>query len=265
VLHVVPPKRWLIGLWRVDLKTVSAVHRRAGVALKHLAETLDPSRRIAVSTGLVAGAASVEIARAARGFRADLLVIGARGEHEVRLHEPTLGGTAIKLLSTTSVPLLLVRTAAAAAPSSILAAVDFSPVSKAVLTWAQRSVVEEGQVDAFHAYEAPFAARLDAYGIAKDSIDLYSDEEHKQRERELDALIAVIRGAATVRRIVKGGDPIDRLFEHIRQLEPSLIVLGKHASRRGRRPAKWSGSVSRHTAFFAPTNVLIVPPSSARR
>ncbi|MEP7244053.1 MAG: universal stress protein [Gammaproteobacteria bacterium] len=64
-----------------------------------------------------------------------------------------------------------------------------------------------------------------------------------------------------MRRIVVRGDPIDRLFEHIRQLEPHLIVLGKHASRRGSRPANWSGSVSRHTALFAPVSVLIVPPS----
>jgi nucleotide-binding universal stress UspA family protein len=261
VVHVVPPKRSLIGLWAVDLTTVSAVHHRAGAALKRLAEGLDPARQIEISTGLVAGAASMQIARAARDFRADLLVMGARGEQEVGLRELTLGGTAIKLLSTTSVPLLLVRTAAAEAPAWVLAAVDFSPVSKSVLTWARRCIVANGRIDVFHAYEAPFAARLDAYGISRESIDLYSDEEQKQRERELDSLIAATGGDVTVRPIVERGVSFARLIERIRQLDPDLVVVGKHASRR--RPADWAGSVSRHTAFFSPSSVLIVPPSPA--
>jgi universal stress protein E len=262
VLHVVPPKRWLIGVWRTDHSTVSAAHRHAGAALKRVAEKLDPSRQLDLSTGLISGAASVTIARAARDFRADLLVVGARGEHEVRLGLPTLGGTALKLLSATSVPLLVVRTPAAEAPGSVLAAVDLSPVSKSVLTWAHASAGERG-ITVFHAYEAPFASRLNAYGIAKESIDLYSDEEQGQRERELDSLIAQVFKEGAVRRIVARGDPIDHLFEHIRHLEPGLIVLGKHSPRLGTRAARGAGSVSRHTALFAPTNVLIVPPTSS--
>jgi universal stress protein E len=263
VLHVVPPKRWLIGLWRTDLTIVAAAHRHAGAALKHVAETLDPSRQIDLSTGLVSGAASVEIARAAQDFRADLVVVGARGEHEVRPGHLTLGGTALKLLSATSVPLLLVRTATTEAPGCVLAAVDLSPVSKHVLTWAHTSGGERSMT-VFHAYEAPFASRLNAYGIANESIDLYSDEEQKRRERELDSLIAQVFKQGAVRRIVARGDPIDHLFEHVRHLEPGLIVLGKHSRRPGTRAARGAGSVSRHMALFASTNVLIVPTISSR-
>jgi len=198
--------------------------------------------------------------QAARGFGADLLIVGTRGEHEVRRTELTLGGTALKLLSRTSLPLLLVRSTAAAAPQSVVAAMDLSPVSRAVIDWACASIATGGRVMAYHAYEAPFAARLDAYGIARDSINLYSAEEQQRRERELDTLLGPAPDNVTVRRVVERGNPIDGLMERIRELEPDLVAMGKHVRRRERRPAGWPGSVSRHMALFAPTNVLIVPP-----
>lgn len=259
IVHIVPPKRRLTGLWRADRATVSAAYQRANAALKRLAETQDPSRQIELSTGLVSGAASVEVARAARGFGADLLVVGALGEHEVRQQQLTLGGTALKLLSTTPVPLLLVRKVSER-PGSVLAGVDLSPISTDVLAWAR--VMAEGEaVTLFHAYDVPFTVRLEAYGVSKESIDLYSDEEQSRRERELNSLIALPGGAGSVRSIVERGDPIDGLFRHIEELEPSLIALGKHEKRRSLRTPR-TGSVSRHVAMFAPTNVLIVTTHS---
>jgi len=258
VVHVVPPRRWLMGLGRKDLSTLSHVHRRASAALKRLAEKLDPSRQNELSTGLVSGAASVAIERAADDFDADLLVIGARGEHQVRGRKLTLGGTALKLLSTTSIPLLVVRKTGQRA-RSILAAVDLTPVSKDVLHWARTSAAEGEKLIVFHAYGIPFAERLDAYGVAKEAIQQYTREEHDERERKLRALA----GARGVRLIIERGDAIDLLFKHIEKLEPGLIVVGKHSKRR--RSAGWSGSLARHVALFAPGNVLIVVPRRSRR
>src|SRR5262249_52317975 len=133
---------------------------------KRLAETLVSTGQTELSTGLVSGAASVEIARAAREFHADLLIIGAQGEHENERGQPGLGGTSLKLLGTASIPLRLVRTAGTQSPRTVLAAVDLSPVSKDVLKWARASTGDGGRVFVFHGYEAPFAARLSAYGIA---------------------------------------------------------------------------------------------------
>jgi hypothetical protein len=179
----------LIGVWRTDRATVSAIQVRARTALKHLVETRDPDRKIEMSTGLLSGAASVTIARAARDFQADLVIVGARGEHEGLLLRPKLGGTSTKLLSTTSTPLLLVRTAAAEAPSVVVAALDLSPVSADVLKWARMSVTPEGRIDVFHAFETPFGARLDAYGVARESIDVYSDEERARREQDRKSVV----------------------------------------------------------------------------
>jgi nucleotide-binding universal stress UspA family protein len=51
---------------------------------------------------------------------------------------------------------------------------------------------------------------------------------------------------------------IDEILHRVDEIAPDLIVLGKQARRTRRRPAGWAGSVSRHIALFAPTNVLIV-------
>lgn len=259
IVHVVPPKRWLSGLWRTDVDTISAVHRHAGLALKRLAEALDSSRHIELSTGLVSGSASIEIARAARDFEADLLIIGARGEHDAPRGQSDLGGTSLKLLGTSATPLLLVRTGASGSPRMVLAAVDLSPVSKQVLRWARASSSDGRGVCVLHAYEAPFAARLEAYGIAKESIDLYSDAEHAKREHELDALISETADDGETSRIIERGDPVDVLYEHVRRLAPDLIVLGRKGFGGRRRPAQGAGGVSRLVASFAPVDMLIVP------
>jgi nucleotide-binding universal stress UspA family protein len=264
IMHIVPPKRWLMGPWRKDLRTLSAIHQRAGAALKSLVEALDPSRELEISTGLISGTASVQIARTARDCAADLLVIGARGEHERPGRPPTLGGTSLKLLSRVPIPLLLVRNERAANPASVMAAADLSAASRDVLAWSRESVAAGGRITVFHAYEVPFAGRLETYGIARDSIDLYSEAEQKEHQRELDALIASAHSESSVRTIVERCDPIDGLFKHLQILDPDLIVLGSHAGRKRRRSTDAAGSVSRHMALFAPTNVLIVPAASPK-
>jgi nucleotide-binding universal stress UspA family protein len=190
VVHVVPPRRWLVGAWQTSSRTVSAIQSRAMAALKERADALDPERRLELSTGVVSGAASVELMRSARDFEADLLVAGARGEHEVGSRHAALGGSAMKLLAAAPLPLLLVRTASHELPATVLAGVDLSPVSRAVLAAASESLRPGGVLIVFHAYEAPFADRLDAYGISGSAIDVYIEGEQQRHVRELETLVA---------------------------------------------------------------------------
>jgi len=256
VVHVVPPRRRLATLWHVDLATALTAHRRAAVALRRVADSIVPSSRLEVSTGLVSGAASVQIARAVREYGADLLVIGAAGEHVRRLRQFPAGGTASKLIDRASVPLLLVRTIDAA-EGLVLAAVDLSPASGDVVAWARAVAAEDERVTVLHVHEAPDPARLEAYGIATDTIGVADEEEQRRRSRELDSLIS----SAGVRRIVGHGDPIDRIFDFIEESKPTLVVLGRRRKRPGRRGGP-TDSVSRHVAMFAPSNVLLAAPGA---
>jgi nucleotide-binding universal stress UspA family protein len=257
IVHAAPTARRLAGLWRTSMRDVHAVHRQAADALRQVVEAIDPARRLDVSTGLVTGPAARQVARAAVDYRADLLVIGARGEHETTTGQPGLGGTAIKLVGATAVPLLLARHAPAA-PPKVLAAVDLTDVSSAVLQWASRCAVG-GQLHVFHAYEVPFASRLEAYGVAAGTLDVYTADENEKHDWQLTSLIASTCPGREVHRITERGDAASRLLVHVQRLAPTVLVLGKHSSRPGRPVSTAYGSVCRHAAFFSPTDVLIVP------
>jgi nucleotide-binding universal stress UspA family protein len=260
IVHVVPAKRSMTKLWRVSSTAVAAIHQRAGEALKRAADALDPERQMEVSTGVISGTASVEIARAAEDFGADLLVVGALGEHETRSRHVTLGGTSSKLLDMTPVPLLLTRVAATPA-APVIAAIDLSPVSSNVLAWARAISPRGADITVAHVYEAPFADRIEAYGLGN-TIQPFHEEEQHRREREVESLIELANGTGAMRATIQRGDPIDRLFSLVEALQPGIIVVGKHQRRRGRKAGQ-GGSVSRHLAMWAPTNVLIVTEDSA--
>ena len=93
------------------------------------------------------------------------------------------------------------------------------------------------------------------------AIQLYHDEEQHRRERELESLIELANGTGAMRGTVERGEPIERVFRLIEELQPGVIVVGKHQKRRGKKAGR-SGSVSRHLAMWAPTNVLIVTEDS---
>lgn len=61
-------------------------------------------------------------------------------------------------------------------------------------------------------------------------MDLRSDEERYRSDREVSSLIALASGAGAVRGIVERGDAIDRLFRHIEELQPVLVVIGNMKS-----------------------------------
>jgi len=261
ILHVAPSRRKLAGFWRSSTPAMHDVHRQAAVALRRLAEAVDPARQLELSTGVVTGPAARKIAHAARDYRADLLVIGAHGEHETVTGQPGLGGTATKLLAIAPCALWLVRLPAQTVPASVLAAVDLSELSVTILRWASR-LAAGGELQVFHAYQVPFASRLEAYGFAAGTLDVYTEDEHRRRDSELRLLIAEAGGDPDAHRIIERGDAASRLFAQVRRLQPTLVALGTRGSRKD-SPAKTKvGSVSRYTAAFAPTDVLIIPPSA---
>lgn len=258
LLHVAPSKRQLARFWRTESATVRAVHRQAAEELQRLVEDIDPARQLEISTGVVNGTASRKIASAVKDFRADLLVVGARGENETTTGQPGLGGTASKLVSTTPCALFLVRHAPQLRPAKVLASVDLSRASFAVLSWAARCATG-GSLHALHVYDVPFASRLQSYGIAEGAIDVYTDGEHQRLDRELVALIDEAGCGPNVQRLVERGDAAARLFRQIDKLSPTVVVLGTHTSRNDRPSNTRYGSVCRYTAFFSPTDVLVTP------
>jgi len=261
ILHVVPSGRQLAGFWGSSNPAMHHVHGQAAVALSRLAEAIDPARQLELSTGVVTGPAARKIAGAASEYRADMLVIGAHGEHETTTGQPGLGGTATKLVGTAPCALRLVRLPPQAGPASVLAAVDLSELSVPILRWAAGQAAG-GHLHVLHAYEVPFASRLEAYGFAAGTLDVYTEDEQGRLDRELASLVAEAGCDPDVHRIIERGDTASRLFAQIRRLHPTLVVLGTHGASKGRPASTKFGSVCRYTAAFSPTDVLIIPRSA---
>lgn len=258
ILHVMPSRRQLAGFWRSSASALNHVSAQAGIALRRLAESIDPTRRLELSTGLVIGRAAGKIAAAAREYRADLLVIGAHGENETTTGQPGLGGTATKLVASAPCSLWLARQPPRSGPRTVLAAVDLGELSVPVLRWAA-SQAQGGTLHVIHAYEVPFASRLETYGFAPRTLDVYTgDEQERLEQRLLDVIDEADCGPNTHRTIARG-DAASMLFAQIHQVQPGLVVLGKHGETRRRTANTKFGSVCHHTAFFSPTDILIVP------
>ena len=256
IVHVTPPKRSLGGLWGVDSATAKAIDWHAANALKEVATHVDPQRAIELSTGVLPGSAAKSIARAARDYEADLIVVGARGERDAS-GERGLGGTSAKLLATAPVPLLLVRRARTSFAKGVVAAVDLSPRSRAVLEWADFAGVES-HLYAYHVYDIPFAPRLEAYGLAASAIDVYSQQAQVQHEADLAALVGSVGRTGVTTQVVERGDPGILLGRYVESVRPSLVVVGKHVKVARASPASSVGSVCRYVANSVATDVLVV-------
>jgi nucleotide-binding universal stress UspA family protein len=257
IVHVTPPRSWLGGAWGLKPSAADAIQWHAANALRQAADSVDPARTIELSTGLLSGAAARSIARAARDYRADLLVVGARGERDAD-GERVLGGTSSKLLSTAESPLLLVRRAHEAPVTSVVAAVDLSPRSHAVLEWADLAAGAR-PLHVYHAYGVPFTARLEAYGLSPSAIDAYSEQARAQSDADLAALLTSVARAGETSHVVERGEPATLLSRYVESVRPSLVVLGKHV-RRARSSAASSsvGSVCRFIASSVSADVLAV-------
>ena len=256
IVHVTPPKSWLSGAWGLKSPAVDTIQRHATDALKQAADSLDPERTIELSTGVLSGAAARSIALAARDFRADLLVVGARGERDAD-GERVLGGTSAKLLATAKTPLLLVRRTRRDPVAGVVAALDLSPRSRTVLEWADFAAAER-HLHAYHVYDVPFAARLEAYGLSPSAVDVYSAQAYSKSDADLAALVASIARTGVTSRVVERGEPAVLLRRHIESFRPSLVVLGRHVGGKRSSPPSRVGSVSRFIASSVSADVLVV-------
>ena len=256
IVHVTPAKGWLGAAWGLKPEIADSIQLHATNALKQAAESADPQRAIELSTGVLSGTAARSIARAARDYRADLLVVGARGERDDS-GEHTLGGTSAKLLATAETPLLLVRRTRKEPVAGVVAALDLSPRSQAVLEWADFAAAER-HLHAYHVYDVPFAARLEAYGLSRSAIDVYSAQAGSQCDADLASLVTSIARTGATSRTVERGEPAVLLRRYIESVRPSLVVLGRHVRRTRAAPVSSVGSVCHFIARSVSADVLVV-------
>ncbi len=255
IIHITPPKSWFSEAWGLKSAVADTIQQHAANALKRAAEHADPRRTLELSTGVLSGWAAQSIVRAARDYRADLIVVGARGERDEN-GEPALGGTSSKLLTTAETPLLLVRRTRKDPVAGVVTALDLSPHSRTVLEWAELAAADR-HLHAYHVFDVPFAERLQSYGLSQSAIDVYSAQARSKCDADLAALVASTGRTGITTRVVERGEPAPLLRRYIESVRPSLVVLGRHAS--GERSRVGTvGSVCRFITATVSADVLVV-------
>lgn len=257
-------------LHALELDALDSLREMLGGDLAGLKETLaadarerlgrlagDPAihRGLVARTHVAAGNPLAAIAAEADALDAHLLVLGARGESFLR--HALLGSTAMRLLRKSARrPVLVVKQAPHEAYRSVLAAVDFSPVSLQVIHMA-RKLAPNANLLLAHAFELPYEGKLSFAGVDEQVIRQYVAHEGEGRRKQLHELAAAAGLAPmdyTAR--VMHGDPSQQIIALEQEYDCDLIALGKHGTHIAEELLL--GSVTKHVLAESQCDVLVV-------
>lgn len=229
------------------------VAAQAQRALAELAAQIGPLAGVAVEPRLARGNAVERLAEAAGGF--SLAVAGARGEDP--LLDLALGRTSERLIRRSTRPVLLVKSAPRGPYSRVVAAVDFSPASRAAALLAA-ALAPGATLELAHAFESEFESTLRFAGVADDQVALYRQQARARATTDMERFIAEagLPAARLARTIVHGYAPRGVARAAV-DAGADLVAVGKH--RPSRLEALLLRSVSLEVVERAQCDVLVVP------
>lgn len=206
---------------------------------------------------LLSGNVGDELAAAARGH--DLAIAGARGE-DLLLYAFALGRTSVRLVQECERPVLVVKRAVASPYRRVVAAVDFSPASRAAVSLAAR-LAPGAHFELAHAYEVMFESTLRRAGTDEAAIEGYRVEANAKALAAMAAFAAALpippQRLSTF--VLRGYPP--RVVLDRAEGAADLVVLGKRSA--GPVERFLLGSVALQVLELAPCDVLIVPEAPA--
>jgi nucleotide-binding universal stress UspA family protein len=212
--------------------------------------------RVKAQCHVVPGKAAAEIASFATARDADLVVLATRGEGGLR--PSAVGGTALKVLWQSLVPVLLVRQPTETAYRKLLVATDLSERSAYVCRIACEAF-PKASVSLVHAFRAEFETALELAGAETDALRQYRADVGVEAAERLKAFWSDIQsgGRRRAQRFLAHGHPVPVVLKAAADVKPDLVVLGKHAG------AQWEervlGSVVQNLLLQLKTDVLVVP------
>ncbi len=242
--------------------------------LAEIGRRLSEKHRIPpVNSCVKIGRTHAEISAYADAVDAGLVVVGAHGGGYVR--ELLLGATAVQVLRKISRPLLIVKREPQGAYRRVLAPVDFSEPSRQAAALAAR-IAPQADITLLHAFEVPFEGKMHFAGVSEDVIHGYRVRARAAANQEMRELVSAVQEVLMPRAQGRAGaaacgvdqDRVSHRIEHgyapavileqAQQLNPDLIVMGKHGQ------SGWEdallGSVTKHVIHEAGCDVLVINP-----
>jgi len=224
--------------------------------LDKLAQSLRADHAIRVESHLVPGHPADEIAAFASAREVDLVVLAPRGGAGLRLG--SVGATALRVVWSSLLPVLLVRERADGGYRTPLVATDLGERA-AIIEKTARALSPRGELTLMHAFRGELEAALSLLGQAVDALRLYQEQERLASSRRLEQHWKQIRASSRRRaklRLVHG-HPVEAILQAAADLGADLIAIGKHSGPRWEEQAL--GSVVQNLVQQARTDLLIVP------
>ena len=205
------------------------------------------------------GSAARTITRAAQEFQPQLLVIGARGEHGPSIATSALGGTALKLLSQTTQPLLLCRDTDTHPYAEAMAAIkDASEMARRIVQWGTL-LAPSAVWHIVRAYEVPYLERLRQCGVDDTAMGSCATQARASAQREVDAVLKAAERSTPMNVHLMPGEPLRVVLTQIVRERVHLLVVGKHAQGIAENGHGLVGSVGFRLAYHTQGDVLVVP------
>lgn len=257
VLHAInlSPLR---GAWRkfVEGEGVSEarLHEAATARMAQFVADLQARTGMLPHSQIVSGKPEQVVASWASEQSADLVVIGAHGEH--LLLDLFIGSTALKLLRLASQPVLLVKQTPLFEYERLLIATDFSPASRVAANLAA-SLLPDAETYIFHVYEVPFERELYFSGSDEESVDYYRRLGEAEARRQMDEFILSLDEPERFIGRVRHGYAPAQVNQYAAEIKADLLVLG--ANRQSELAATLFGSVAAHLVNESRSDLLLVP------
>ncbi|MFN3566220.1 MAG: universal stress protein [Burkholderiaceae bacterium] len=263
VVHVVPSSLWDdAGQWLADLAGLGSVEPEQARAdalrqLTRVAEDCAVEAKPGCTADVRYGRPAAQIAAAARELGADLLVIGAHGEHPVR--DLMMGSTALKLLRMAPCPLLVVKRPPPFDYRTVLLPTDFSaPAAQAAEV--ARALLPAAHLHLVHAFELPYDGLMRYAGVNDATVQTYRAAAQAALAARLAELAAGFAAGSVTVHVRHGYAPM-RIDEWIVELAVDLVAIAAHG--KSEIEAAFLGSVSAHVVQTAPCDVLLVRDGAA--
>lgn len=249
----------LAGAWSKLIEgegiTGETLHAKAAAQLDELAASL--AKRLAVAppaTRVLSGKPAQALADWAQKSAAELIVVGAHGEH--LLLDLFVGSTALKLLRLADRPVLLVKQTPPFDYERILIATDFSPAARAAADFAAR-LFPSADLYLFNAYEAPFERQMYYAGSDDEAVDHYRRLGEAEARQQMEAFVATLAAPDRFVRKLRHGYAPALINQYAAEMGADLLVVG--SNRQSEIAATLLGSVAAHLVNETRGDLLLVP------
>jgi nucleotide-binding universal stress UspA family protein len=211
--------------------TEALTERIAGDAQRRLQRiTANPSRNRGVVADAVVhpGLPGPALSTFAQQQDCDLLILGGRGAGAAR--RLIFGSTASRALRQSKIPVLIVKNKALDSYRRVLVAIDFSPVSQALIQFS-RTIAPNAELTLLHVCTDAVEVQMRYASVTESVITDYRARTHRwasQQLRELAASCGLSPSQYTGQ--IAHGNPAGQILQHEEEHDPDLIVLGKHGT-----------------------------------